>query len=279
MTQIIDGVKAANRLTSEIKLKAEKAGVRPGLAVIRIGDDPASEIYVAHKHKACEKIGFQSWNHHLPASVDQRAVLDLIHSLNADERVNGILLQLPLPGHLDEPKLIEAIDPHKDVDGLHPLNAGRLLMSRPGLIPCTPQGCVHLIKSVTMDLTGVRAVIIGRSNLVGKPLCPLLLKEDCTITMVHSKTNNMSDQIRQADIVIAAAGHPHLVKGEWIKEGAIVIDVGISRQDKKIVGDVETEQAMGRAKAITPVPGGVGPMTVAYLLKNTLDAALVQRVT
>ena len=274
MAILIDGRELARKLKAEIKAEVDLLGIQPGLAVVRVGDDPASEIYVGHKHRACESVGFKSWNHHLPATATQEEVLTLVDKLNEDESVHGILVQLPLPDHLDRNDIIETIDPQKDVDGLHPLNAGRMMIEDPFLVPCTPQGCLDLIRSVEKNLSGLKAVIIGRSNLVGKPLIPLLLQENCTVTTVHSKTKNIKDECRTADILIAAAGRAQLVKADWVKKRAIVIDVGISREGDHIVGDVDTDEVAKVAKAVTPVPGGVGPMTVAYLLKNTLKAAL-----
>ncbi|HEY0900691.1 MAG TPA: bifunctional methylenetetrahydrofolate dehydrogenase/methenyltetrahydrofolate cyclohydrolase FolD [Micavibrio sp.] len=276
--RIIDGKAVADRLKDDIAqrvaaLKAEGRAV--GLAVILIGDDPASHIYVRNKILACEKTGITSTEHRLPADVSAPDVLALINQLNADPAINGILLQLPLPAHLDENQMILAISPDKDVDGLHPLNAGRLMAGLPGMVPCTPQGSLLLIKSVQPDLSGLHAVVIGRSLLFGKPMAQLLLAENCTVTHCHSKTRDLPALCAQADILVAAVGRPGMVKGDWIKPGAIVIDVGINRlADKKVVGDVAFDQASSVAGAITPVPGGVGPMTIACLLANTLKAAL-----
>lgn len=276
--RIIDGKAVADRLKDDIAqrvaaLKAEGRAV--GLAVILVGDDPASHIYVRNKILACEKTGITSREHRLPADVSAPDVLALINQLNGDPAINGILLQLPLPAHLDENQMILAISPDKDVDGLHPLNAGRLMAGLPGMVPCTPQGSLLLIKSVQPDLGGLHAVVIGRSLLFGKPMAQLLLAENCTVTHCHSKTRDLPALCAQADILVAAVGRPGMVKGDWIKPGAIVIDVGINRlADKKVVGDVAFDQASSVAGAITPVPGGVGPMTIACLLANTLKAAL-----
>lgn len=273
MAIIIDGRNIALNIQAKIKEIVKTLPFIPGLAVVRIGNDPASAIYVEHKHKTCRLVGFQSWNHHLPETISQQDVHKLINQLNIDKKVHGILLQLPIPPSLDLQILIESIDPSKDVDGLHPLNVGKLMSGRPFLAPCTPLGCLHLIKEIEADLAGKKVVIVGRSSLVGKPLVPLLLNEDCTVTIAHSKTKNLPDLCKTADVLIAAVGKPHLIKGKWVKENSVVIDVGITRQVSKIVGDVETLEAAKVARAITPVPGGVGPMTIAYLLKNTLKAA------
>lgn len=273
MAIIIDGRGIAHKVQAEIKEIVKALPFVPGLAVIRIGNDSASAIYVNYKHKACRLAGFKSWNHHLLETASQKDVLSLIKRLNEDQEVHGILLQLPIPAHLNSQMLIEAIDPYKDVDGLHPLNVGKLMSGTPFLAPCTPLGCLHLIKEMEADLTGKKVVIVGRSSLVGKPLIPLLLNENCTVTIAHSKTANLADLCKTADILIAAVGKPHLIKGKWIKENSLVIDVGITRQGSEIVGDVETSEAAKVARAITPVPGGVGPMTITYLLKNTLKAA------
>lgn len=248
-------------------------GKKPGLAVILVGDDPASHVYVRNKIKACEEVGIYSYEHKMPANSTQKEVRHAIKNLNLNPDVHGILLQLPLPDHLDKNELVQTIHPSKDVDGLTAENLGRLVAGIDGMVPCTPQGSLALIKSVMPDLTGLNAVVIGRSILFGKPMGQLLLAENCTVTQAHSKTRNLPELCRQADIVIAAVGKPQMVKGDWIKEGAIVIDVGINRMpDGKLVGDVDFEAASMRAGAITPVPGGVGPMTIACLLVNTLKA-------
>jgi methylenetetrahydrofolate dehydrogenase (NADP+)/methenyltetrahydrofolate cyclohydrolase len=274
---IIDGKAVSDRLKTQIAsevadLKAQ--GRTVGLAVILVGDDPASHIYVRNKIMACEKTGIVSTEHRLPADVSEAELLKVIDSLNKDRAIHGILLQLPLPAHLDENKMVLAISPDKDVDGLHPLNAGRLMAGLPGMVPCTPQGSLMLIKEIKQDLTGLHAVVIGRSLLFGKPMAQLLLGENCTVTHCHSKTRDLAAVCRQADILVAAVGRAGMVKGDWVKPGAIVIDVGINRiAEKKVVGDVAYDEAAQVAGAITPVPGGVGPMTIACLLANTLKAA------
>ena len=275
--QIIDGKAVAARLKEQVAVDAaalKARGVTPGLAVILVGDDAASQVYVRNKIATCEKTGIKSFGHFLPASTSAADLLDLIKKLNGDKTVHGILLQLPLPAGLDANMMIQAIDPAKDVDGLHPLNAGRLMAGLPGLAPCTPQGALILIKSVEEKLAGLHAVVIGRSLLFGKPMAQLLLASDCTVTQCHSKTRDLPGICRQADILIAAIGRARMVKGDWIKPGAIVIDVGINRQeDGKLTGDVDYEAAAKVARAITPVPGGVGPMTIACLMANAVKAA------
>ena len=247
---------------------------QPGLATILIGADPASRVYVGMKEKACREIGIASFGHNLPATISTDMVFALTAELNARPEVHGILLQLPLPGHLDAEALLEAIAPEKDVDGLHPVNQGRLLLGQDGPRPCTPLSVMHLIDQSGMDIEGKRAVVIGRSNLVGKPLALLLLERHATVTTCHSHTANLADQVRQADIVVAAMGQPEAIKGAWIKDGAIVIDVGITRvAEGSLRGDVEFAIAKERAAYISPVPGGVGPLTVAMLLANTVKAA------
>jgi methylenetetrahydrofolate dehydrogenase (NADP+)/methenyltetrahydrofolate cyclohydrolase len=250
-----------------------EAGRRPGLAVVLVGDDPASRVYVRSKGKATLEAGMESFEHLLPADVSQAELLYLIERLNADEAVDGILVQLPLPPQIDEKAVIEALDPAKDVDGFHPINAGRLAIGEPALVPCTPLGCLMLLKDRLGDLAGLDAIVIGRSNIVGKPMAQLLLQESCTVTIAHSRTRDLPEAVRRADIVVAAVGRAEMVKGDWLKPGATVIDVGISRVDGKLVGDVDFAAASEVAGAITPVPGGVGPMTIAVLLRNTLVAA------
>ena len=274
---IIDGKAVADRLKTQIAADVaalHAKGRVVGLAVILVGDDPASHIYVRNKITACEKTGIVSTEYRLPADVTEAKLLKVITGLNQDSTVHGILLQLPLPAHLDENIMVLAISPDKDVDGLHPLNAGRLMAGLPGMVPCTPQGSLLLIKEIHKDLTGLHAVVIGRSLLFGKPMAQLLLAENCTVTHCHSKTRDLLTLCRQADILVAAVGRAEMVKGDWIKPGATVIDVGINRiADKKIVGDVAYDEALKIAGAITPVPGGVGPMTIACLLANTVQAA------
>lgn len=275
--RIIDGRQVAARLRSEIAARAtalSAAGTTPGLAVIMIGDNPASDVYVRNKVNACEKTGIRSFEHRLPASTAQDDITLLIRRLNADRHVHGILLQLPVPAHIDSNALTGLIAPEKDVDGLHPLNIGRLVAGLPGMVPCTPQGSLLLIQEAARNLSGLHVVVIGRSLLFGKPMAQLLLAQDCTVTQAHSKTRDLPALCRQADILVAAVGRAEMVKGEWIKPGAIVIDVGINRQpDGTLLGDVDFAAARNVAAAITPVPGGVGPMTIACLLANTLKAA------
>lgn len=276
--KIIDGKALATRLNTEftrIVQTAVNAGHRtPGLAVILVGDDPASEIYVKNKRLASEHIGIQSFYHPLPATVQQAELIQLIHELNHHEAVDGILLQLPLPKHLDADCILEAISPHKDVDGFHPYNLGRLAQRRPLLRPCTPLGIMTLLEHIQQPLHGKHAVIIGASNIVGRPMALELLMAGATPTICHRKSGDLSYYVKQADILVSAAGQPGLIRGEWIKEGATVIDVGINRlPNGKLIGDVDFETATKRAAWITPVPGGVGPMTVAMLMQNTLTAA------
>jgi methylenetetrahydrofolate dehydrogenase (NADP+)/methenyltetrahydrofolate cyclohydrolase len=277
MTYILDGKAVAARLRDALTqdvTRMTQSGNRPGLSVILVGDDAASDVYVRNKIAACQKTGIQSFEHRLPRTTQQSEIADLIARLNADPAVHGILLQLPLPEHLDSTTLINLIAPHKDVDGLHPLNLGRLMSGEPGTIPCTPQGALLLIKEAEQNLSGLHALIIGRSILFGKPMAQLLLRENCTVTQAHSKTRNLPALCRQADILIAATGQAEMVKGDWIKPDSIVIDVGITRmKDGTLKGDVDFAAAQSITRAITPVPGGVGPMTIACLLKNTVLAA------
>jgi methylenetetrahydrofolate dehydrogenase (NADP+)/methenyltetrahydrofolate cyclohydrolase len=282
--KIIDGKEFAERLRGAIATRAAafegKAGRKAGLAVVLVGEDPASQVYVASKGKQTVACGMNSFEHKLPADADEATLLGVIAQLNADPAVDGILVQLPLPRHLDEQKVIAAIDPGKDVDGFHISNAGRLAVGQSGYVPCTPLGCIMLLKDRLGDLKGLNALVIGRSNIVGKPMAQLLLAENCTVTVAHRYTQDLADLTRRADIVVAAVGQPEMVKGDWIKPGATVIDVGINRlaptDDKpkgRIVGDVDYSAALHNAAGITPVPGGVGPMTIAVLLRNALVAA------
>lgn len=274
--RIIDGKTLAASLRADIARQVSGLKTKPGLAVILVGDDPASHVYVGNKIKACKEAGIESFEHKMDANVSSSKIRDTIRQLNGDPKVHGILMQLPLPGHLsgDEGELVQTIAPEKDVDGLTISNVGKLVAGLPGMVPCTPQGALLLIKSVTKDLTGLHAVVIGRSLLFGKPMAQLLLAENCTVTQAHSKTKKLDEVCRGADILVAAVGRPEMVKREWIKPGAIVIDVGINRIDTgKLTGDVDYNGALGVAGAITPVPGGVGPMTIACLLSNTLKAA------
>lgn len=276
--RLIDGKQvAANERAKTLagaQAFAARHGRKPGLAVVQVGDDPASTVYVRNKRRSCAEVGFESFAHDLPATTTEAELLDLIHTLNRDDRVDGILIQLPLPKGLDTNRIIDAIDPRKDVDGLHPVNAGLLSVGRPGLRPCTPSGCMRLLEEAGCDPAGKRAIVIGRSILVGKPVALMLLEKNATVTIAHSRTPDLPATVRQADIVIAAVGKADMIKGEWIKPGAVVIDVGINkRPDGKLTGDVDFESARQVASAITPVPGGVGPMTIAMLLANTLIAA------
>jgi len=285
---IIDGKAVAadlrSRLAGEVASLA-RTGITPGLAVVLVGEDPASQVYVRNKAKQTREIGMASFEHRLPAETPEADLLALVARLNADDAVDGILVQLPLPDHIDAQKVIAAIDPDKDVDGFHPVNAGRLATGLPGLVPCTPLGCVILAKSASADLSGMEAVVVGRSNIVGKPVAQLLLAENCTITIAHSRSRDLPAICRRADLIVAAVGRPEMLRGDWIKPGAIVIDVGINRVPNpdagegktRLVGDVAFAEAREAAGAITPVPGGVGPMTIACLLQNTLTAARQRR--
>ncbi len=272
---LIDGKKAAaelrDELRNEVSALKEKYNKVPGLTVILIGDLTPSQIYVRNKEKSANEVGLKSEVIKYPDTVAEKDVLDKIKELNKDETVSGILVQLPLPKHIDKQKVIETIDPSKDVDGFHPMNVGNLSSGYESSIPCTPLGCYLLLKSVEPNLSGKKVVIIGRSNLNGKPMAQLLLKENCTVTITHSKTINLKSECLNADIIIAAVGIPELVKGDWVKKDSIVIDVGINKTEKGIVGDVDFDQVSKKAKALTPVPGGVGPMTIACLIKNTID--------
>jgi methylenetetrahydrofolate dehydrogenase (NADP+)/methenyltetrahydrofolate cyclohydrolase len=258
---------------------AEQTGRSPGLATVLVGEDPASAVYVRSKGKATAEAGMEGFAHHLPADTSEEALLDLVAQLNADERVDGILVQLPLPSHMDSTRVIAAIDPAKDVDGFHPVNAGRLATGLDALVPCTPLGCLYMLKHELGSIAGKDAVVIGRSNIVGKPMATLLIGESATVTVAHSKTRDLPGVVRRADIVVAAVGRPEMVRGDWIKPGAVVIDVGINRVPAaeegktRLVGDVAFSEAAEVAAAITPVPGGVGPMTIAMLLRNTVVAA------
>lgn len=261
------------QVANGVALVQASHGLIPGLAVVLVGDDPASHVYVNAKKKACAEVGIASFETLLPASVTQAALLAEIARLNADPAVHGILVQLPLPAQIDSQSVINAIDPAKDVDGFHVVNAGKLAVGQEGLVPCTPLGCLLLLRDRLGSLAGKHAVVLGRSNIVGKPMAQLLLKESATVTVCHSKTADLPGEIRRADILVAAVGQPKFVQGDWIKPGAVVIDVGINRVEGKLVGDVDYEAASAHAAAITPVPGGVGPMTIACLLRNTLQAA------
>jgi methylenetetrahydrofolate dehydrogenase (NADP+)/methenyltetrahydrofolate cyclohydrolase len=283
--QILNGVAMAAEIKGRVAERAAAfaaaAGRPPGLAVVLAGENPASQVYVRSKLKLARELGFHSIEHRPPADISKAGLLDLIASLNADEAIDGILVQLPLPAHLNADDAIAALAPEKDVDGFHVVNAGRLFIGKPAFVPCTPLGCLRLIKSVRENLAGLNAVVVGRSNIVGKPMAHLLLAENCTVTIAHSKTRNLGAVVSSADIVVAAVGQPGMIPGIWIKPGAIVIDVGINRVPgldgkAKLVGDVDFESARHVAGAITPVPGGVGPMTVAYLMANTCRAAFLR---
>ena len=282
---IIDGKAFAaglrERVAAAVPAFVEAAGRPPGLAVVLVGEDPASQVYVRSKGKATIAAGMASFEHRLPVETSQAELIDLVARLNADDAVDGILVQLPLPPQIDEGAVIDAIDPAKDVDGFHIENAGRLATGLPGFVPCTPLGCLMLLKDRLGELAGLDALVIGRSNIVGKPMARLLLNESCTVTVAHSRTRDLPSLVRRADIVVAAAGRPEMVKGDWLKPGATVIDVGINRIDAgegktRLVGDVDFASAVEVAGAITPVPGGVGPMTIAVLLRNTLVAAHIR---
>jgi len=275
--QIIDGkaiaAKVRGRIAGQVEqLKAQ--GVTPGLAVVLVGEDPASKVYVGMKKKLCIELGMHSSDHELPADTSEAQLLALIDQLNNDDKIHGILVQLPLPAQIDTDKVLEAISPLKDADGFHPFNVGRLAIGKPTFQPCTPYGVMVMLEEIGYDLTGKEVVVVGRSNIVGKPVALMCLARHATVTICHSRTNDLAEVVRRADVVIAAVGKAEMVKGDWIKPGAVVIDVGINRVgEKKLVGDVEYAAAAERASAITPVPGGVGPMTIAMLLQNTLESA------
>ena len=285
--RIIDGKKIASELRAELgeEIKAlAKRKIVPGLAVVLVGEDPASQVYVRMKDRACKELGIASFQHRMPKDMTERRLLNLIAKLNGDNRVHGILVQLPLPKHIDSKKILNAIDPGKDVDGFHPVNVGRMLVGDPGFLPCTPHGCQEMLVRSGYDPSGKHVVIVGRSNIVGKPVAAILMQKaqgaNATITVCHSRTKNIASITRQADILIAAMGVPEFIKPRMVKEGAVVIDVGVNRVDDKtrksgfrLVGDVEFEGVSKKAKAISPVPGGVGPMTITMLMKNTVEAA------
>jgi len=275
--QVIDGkaiaAKVRGRIAGQVEqLKAQ--GITPGLAVVLVGEDPASKVYVGMKKKLCIELGMHSSDHELPADTSEAQLLALIDQLNNDDKIHGILVQLPLPAQIDTDKVLEAISPLKDADGFHPFNVGRLAIGKPTFQPCTPYGVMVMLEEIGYDLTGKEVVVVGRSNIVGKPVALMCLAKHATVTICHSRTKDLAEVVRRADVVIAAVGKPEMVKGDWIKPGAVVIDVGINRVgEKKLVGDVEYAAASERASAITPVPGGVGPMTIAMLLQNTLESA------
>jgi len=276
--RILDGKALGARLRAGLAARIAGLAFKPGLSVVRVGEDPASGVYVRNKDRAALEAGFDSATIHLPASTSEAALLAEIARLNADPAVDGILVQLPLPDHIRAEAAIAAVDPAKDVDGFHPLNAGRLAAGQPGLVPCTPRGVMHLLAESGVKLAGARALVLGRSQIVGRPMAQLLLGADCTVTIAHSRTRDLPAECRRAEILIAAAGKPEMVRGDWVAPGAVVIDVGINRlADGRLVGDVAFTEAAAHAGAITPVPGGVGPMTIACLLENTLEAALARR--
>jgi methylenetetrahydrofolate dehydrogenase (NADP+)/methenyltetrahydrofolate cyclohydrolase len=283
---IIDGQAVAaglrQRAAEAVASLREQHGITPGLAAVIVGDDPASQIYVRNKARACAAAGIASFEHRLPEEAREAEVLELVEELNADDRVDGILVQLPLPDRIDAQRVLAAVDPAKDVDGFHPINVGRLWSRQPTLVPCTPQGCMILVRTARPEIAGAEAVVLGRSHIVGRPLAALLIAADCTVTVAHSKSRDIAAICRRADILIAATGEPAMVKGGWIKPGATVIDVGTNRVGmpdgtSKLVGDVDFAEARQIAGAITPVPGGVGPMTIACLLRNTVIAACRRR--
>jgi methylenetetrahydrofolate dehydrogenase (NADP+)/methenyltetrahydrofolate cyclohydrolase len=279
--KIIDGKKLADKICNDVSEQADiiqkNHGIQPGLAVVLVGEDPASQIYVKNKGKRTIEVGFRSFEHKLDKKTSEKELLALVTKLNNDKTVNGILVQLPLPEQIDAQKILDAINPEKDVDGFHAVNSGKLWSGLEGMVPCTPLGCLIMLKETLKDLTGMNVVVVGRSNIVGKPIAGLLLKEHCTVTIAHSRTKDLPEVCRGADILVAAVGRAEMIKGSWIKPGCAVIDVGINRVEKedgktKLVGDVDFEDAKKNAKFITPVPGGVGPMTIACLLVNTLTA-------
>ena len=278
MATIIDGKAVAKEVQKQIKAEVEglerRWSMAPGLAVVLVGDDPASHIYIRNKEKACKDVGIKSFEHFLPATVSERDLLALVHQLNKDKHVHGILVQLPLPPHIHSERILDAISPYKDVDGFHPVNQGKLLVGADGFRPCTPLGVMKLLEAAGCDPKGKNAVVVGRSNIVGKPVALMLLEKHATVTICHSRTASLRDEVARGDIVVVAIGKPGIVRGEWIKPGAVVIDVGINRLPTgKLCGDIEFDVAKERAAAITPVPGGVGPMTISMLLFNTLKAA------
>jgi methylenetetrahydrofolate dehydrogenase (NADP+) / methenyltetrahydrofolate cyclohydrolase len=278
MAVIIDGKAVAKEVQRQIKDDVEglerRWGLVPGLGVVLVGDDPASHLYVRNKEKACKEVGIKSFEHLLPATITEKDLLALVHQLNKDKRVHGILVQLPLPAHIQAEKILESISPHKDIDGFHPVNQGSLLLGSGGFKPCTPMGIMRLLQAVNCDPKGKNAVVVGRSNIVGKPVALMLLAKHATVTICHSRTASLRDEVSRADILVVAIGKAGAVRGDWVKPGAVVIDVGVNRTPNgKLCGDLEFEAAKERASAITPVPGGVGPMTICMLLYNTLKAA------
>lgn len=280
MGQLIDGKLISKKVKDEVREKTQalkERGIVPGLAVIIVGEDPASQIYVRNKQRACEEVGFESYKYALPESTTQQELLELIKKLNDDKSVNGILCQLPLPKHIDESTVINNILPEKDVDAFHPVNVGKIMIGDYSFLPCTPAGVMELIASTGTEITGKECVVVGRSNIVGKPMAMLLLHKSGTVTVCHSKTVDLKAQCKRADILVAAVGVSKLIKGDMVKEGAVLIDVGMNRDENgKLCGDIDFESCKDKASYITPVPGGVGPMTIAMLMKNTLTAAIIQ---
>ena len=275
--KIIDGKAISAQVKEQVRAEIESEKIKAGLAVVIVGDDPASRVYVNNKKKACELCGIQSFEYALPAETTQNQLLELVDTLNADKSVNGILVQLPLPRHLDEKAVIERISPKKDVDAFHEMNVGKIMIGNYSFLPCTPAGCMELIHSTGVEVAGKECVVIGRSNIVGKPMAMLLLHENGTVTVCHSKTRDLAEVCRRADILVAAVGRPNFVTADMVKDGAVVIDVGINRlENGKLCGDVKFDEVSEKAGYITPVPGGVGPMTIAMLMKNTLTAARIQ---
>lgn len=277
MASIIDGKAVAAEIRAKIKKDVEQLrskGIVPGLAAVLVGDNPASQVYVRNKRKACEEAGIYSEEHKLPADLKQGELVKLVNDLNVDKKINGILIQLPLPKHIDSKVILECVSPDKDVDGFHPYNVGRLTVGDPTFSPCTPHGVIVLLEHYGIKMDGMNAVVIGRSNIVGKPVALMLINRNATVTVCHSRTKDLKERCRDADILVVAAGRPRMIRGDMVKEGAVVVDVGINREDNGgLVGDVDFEEASKRAGWITPVPGGVGPMTIAMLLKNTVESA------
>ena len=274
MATLLDGKKTAQKVREALKAKVASLPKKkaPGLAAVLVGENPASQMYVGRKEKAAREAGFYSEVHRLDKQISEQNLLTLIHQLNNDSRIHGILVQLPLPQQISQETIFEAVDPQKDVDGFHPINLGRLMAGKPTFIPCTPRGILHLLKAYHIGISGKKAVVVGRSLIVGKPMAHLLLNENATVTLCHSKTKDLEKECRTADILIAAAGKPALIKKSFIKKGAVVIDVGIHRKDNKLMGDVDFKAVQNQASFITPVPGGVGPMTIAMLLQNTWES-------
>ncbi|MGV3522595.1 MAG: bifunctional methylenetetrahydrofolate dehydrogenase/methenyltetrahydrofolate cyclohydrolase FolD [Candidatus Sericytochromatia bacterium] len=277
MTQLMEGKRVAAAVEAELLAALATEGLRPGLAVVWVGDNPASEIYVRHKQKACERVGFHSHMLHLPEATSEAELLEVLHQLNHAPEIHGILVQMPLPSHIRSETVLEAVDPAKDVDGFHPVNGGRLLAGTPSLVPCTPLGIMRMLQHYDYTPAGQRAVVIGRSNIVGKPMALLLLQAHASVSILHSRTPDLAAYTREADLIVAAVGQPKLLTADMVREGAVVVDVGMNRgEGRKVIGDVDFAGVAPRCRLITPVPGGVGPMTIAMLLQNTLTAARQQ---